>query len=535
MAVISSETRAVAPDLARSYAADGWWTDRSLGELLAHGLDANAANEFVVHSTTRPWAGTLGDVADLARRAATGMQALGVGPGSVVSFQLPNWVEAAATFYAASLLGAVVVPIVHFYGAREVGYILGQAAPRVHVTAARFGHNDYLATLEQIDHGADVVVVDDAGGGSGTFAGLVDHPRLEAPLATDPSAPALVGYTSGTTANPKGVVHSHRTISAEIRQLGATQAPQDRPPLIGSPVGHATGMLAALLLPVDLGRPIHLIDVWDPAAVLHAIATDRLAAGGGATFFLLSLLDHPDFRPEHLEGMRYAGMGGSAIPRAVAQRVTDLGITVYRMYGSTEHPSITGCTWADPLDKRLATDGRPLPGNEIRLIDDDGTDVGAGEPGEILSRGPDCFIGYTDAALTRAAFDADGWYHTGDVAVADEDGYVAITDRKNDVIIRGGENISAAEVEELLLRMPGVSEVAVVAAPDERLGEHACAFVLMQPGATAPDLDAVRASLQAAGLTRQKWPEELVEIDEFPRTASGKVQKFVLRDRVRSR
>src|SRR5581483_8251469 len=132
-----------------------------------------------------------------------------------------------------------------------------------------------------------------------------------------------------------------------------------------------------------------------------------------------SLLDHPDFRPEHLEGMRYAGMGGSATPLAVAQRATDLGITVYRMYGSTEQPSITGCTYADPLDKRLATDGRPLPGNEVRLLDDDAKEVEPGLPGEIVSRGPDCFIGYTDPVLTAAAFDDEGWYHTGDIAVAD--------------------------------------------------------------------------------------------------------------------
>ena len=527
---IGGHARIVAPELARRYRADGWWTDRTLGQVLADGLERGRAHEFVVHSATRPWKGTFADVGDMARRAATGLQEHGVGPGTLVTFQVPNWVEAAVTFYAASMLGAVVVPIVHFYGAREVEYILRQAAPRVHVTAARFGHNDYLANLAGIDHGADVVVVDEP-----SFADLLDHAPLGAPLRTDPSAPALVGYTSGTTSNPKGVVHSHRTISAEINQLGAAQAPQDRPAITGSPVGHATGMLSALLLPVDLGRPIHLLDVWDPAVVLRAIAEEGLAAGGGATFFLLSLLDHPDFTPAHLEGMRYAGMGGSAIPLAVAQRATDLGITVYRMYGSTEQPSITGCTFADPLEKRLATDGRPLPGNEIRLVDDDGKDVDPGQAGEILSRGPDCFMGYTDAALTAAAFDGDGWYHTGDIAVADEDGYIAITDRKNDVIIRGGENISAAEVEDLLLRIPGVGEAAVVGAPDDRLGERACAFIRVLPGVAAPDLAAVRASLQSAGLTRQKWPEELIEIDEFPRTPSGKVQKFVLRDRLRSR
>src|SRR5207248_8402251 len=205
-----------------------------------------------------------------------------------------------------------------------------------------------------------------------------------------------------------------------------------------------------------------------------------------------------------------------------------------RMYGSTEHPSTTGSTHSgDPAEKGRFTDGRPLPGVEIRLVDDDGHGVEAGVPGEILSRGPDCFDGYTDAGLTASAFVDDGWYVTGDVGVLDDDGYLTITDRRKDIIIRGGENISAAEVEELLLGVPGVAEAAVVAAPDSRLGEHACAFVRLRPGADSPDLDGVRAQLAAAGLARQKWPEELRVVDDLPRTASGKVQKFVLRQLAR--
>jgi acyl-CoA synthetase (AMP-forming)/AMP-acid ligase II len=214
-------------------------------------------------------------------------------------------------------------------------------------------------------------------------------------------------------------------------------------------------------------------------------------------------------------------------------RATDLGIVIYRMYGSTEHPSITGCTYADPLEKRLASDGRPLSGCEIKLVDALGRQVEPGEPGEILSRGPECFLGYTDPSLTAKQFDSDGWYHTGDVGVMDADGYLAITDRISDVIIRGGENISAAEVEEVLMRLPGVAEVAVVAAPDERLGEHAAAFVRMVEGSPVLDLSEVRDHLDHAGIARQKWPEDLIAVEEFPRTSSGKVQKFVLRDRLR--
>jgi acyl-CoA synthetase len=288
------------------------------------------------------------------------------------------------------------------------------------------------------------------------------------------------------------------------------------------------------LVPVYNRTEIHLIDVWDPGRVLAAMVDDGLSAGQGSTCFLTSLLDHPDYKPElHAPLMPFVGLGGAAVPAAVGERCAAIGIEIARSFGSTEHPSITGSTPAAPHEKRVTTDGRPLPGVEIRLVDDDGNDVEVGLPGEIWSRGPDLFIGYTDALATEAAFSADGWFMTGDIGVLDDDGYLTITDRKKDIIIRGGENISAQEIEELLVRMQHVSEVAVVAAPDARLGEVACAFLRMQPGELAPELAAIRAHLDAAGIARQKWPEQVRSVDDFPRTASGKVQKFVLREQLR--
>ncbi|HEX4863843.1 MAG TPA: AMP-binding protein, partial [Acidimicrobiales bacterium] len=271
------------------------------------------------------------------------------------------------------------------------------------------------------------------------------------------------------------------------------------------------------------------------AIELRLMIEEDLSSGGGAPYFLTSLLDHPGFGDEHLARLVYQGMGGAPVPKAVTERANSLGITVFRAYGSTEHPSITGCPFSDPLEKRLNTDGPALPGNEIRLVGREGRDVETGESGEILSRGPELFLGYTDPSLTAKVFDSDGWYHTGDIAVMDADGYVAITDRTSDVIIRGGENISAAEVEELLLRMPGVAEVAVVAAPDERMGERAAAVFRMLPEVAAPQMSDVRDHLERSGLGRQKWPEELHQVQDFPRTASGKVQKFAIRDQLRNR
>jgi acyl-CoA synthetase (AMP-forming)/AMP-acid ligase II len=526
-------------ELAARYLAEGAWDDRSLGQFLSDCLLEDPSRRFRIWSTTNSYLGTVGDVYDEARRVAGGLRDLGLGPGDIVAFQLPNWVEAAITFYACAMLGVTLVPIVHFYGPKEVGFILRQSKARALIIVSNVGARDYLAELATIRDGLDhlerVIVVGGAPqSGDISFDTLRSAAPIDGPNAVDPDSPAVIGYTSGTTADPKGVVHTHRTLGCEVRQLADHQAERDRPSVTGAPLGHAIGMLGGLLCPLYSGRPIYLIDGWNPPTVLDAMIEEDVAAGSGSTYFFTSLLDCPGFGPEHVEKMRYVGLGGSPIPNAVAERADALGISLVRSYGSTEHPSVTGSQHSAPKEKRIHTDGRPMDWVEIRTVDEDGLDVGLGEPGEILSRGPDRFAGYTDPALTAEYIDADGWFRTGDVGIIDADGYLTITDRVKDIIIRGGENVSAAEVEQLLAHMEGVAEVAVVAAPDERLGEHGCAFFRMQAGLEAPDLEAVRAHLAAAGLARQKWPEELRSVDELPRTPSGKIQKFVLRDRLRA-
>jgi acyl-CoA synthetase len=536
------ELRPITGDLAVRYRAEGAWDDRSLGQFLADALLTDTTRRFRIWSPTNPYTGTVGDVYEDALAVAGGLRALGLGPGDVVAFQLPNWVEAAVTFYACAMLGVTLVPIVHFYGPKEVGFILRQSQARALIIVSAIGSRDYLAELRTIRGGLDSlehVIVVGAGAELDAADGIpFDQLRLgepiDGPQPVDPDGAALIGYTSGTTADPKGVVHTHRTIGCEVRQLTAHQAERDRANLTGAPVGHAIGMLAGLLCPLVSGRPLYLIDGWDPPTVLAAMVEEGIGAGSGSTYFFTSLLDAPGYGPQHVELMHYIGLGGSPIPNAVADRADELGISLVRAYGCTEHPSVTGSQHSDPKEKRIHTDGKPLDWVEVRTVDEDGRDVGVGLPGEILTRGPDRFAGYTDVSLTDVAVDAEGWFRTGDVGVLDPEGYLTITDRVKDIIIRGGENVSAAEVEQLLAHMEGVAEVAVVAAPDEKFGEHGCAFFRMQAGTPAPDLDAVRAHLAAAGLARQKWPEELRSVDELPRTPSGKVQKFVLRDQLRA-
>ncbi|MET0699068.1 MAG: AMP-binding protein [Mycobacterium sp.] len=503
--------REIPAELRQRYLAEGWWTQDTLGDLLARGLAGAPQAKFRVHSAVRPWSGTFAEVELIARRLAAGLKARGVGPGDVLAVQLPNWMEAAATFWAAALLGAVVVPVVHFYGRKELSHIFADARPTVFVTAERFGRMEFDA---QACGSVPIVAVV----GRDFDEMLAAEPMLGTG-AVDPAGPALIAYTSGTTSAPKGVVHSHHSLVHETRQL-ADLFPADRgDQLTAAPVGHFIGMLNALLIPVLDGASINLLDVWDPGRALALMLSDGLEMGGGATYFVTSLLSHPDFTAEHLQFMRYAGLGGSSVPAAVTRRLAALGVTVYRSYGSTEHPSVTGSVHTAPEGKRLFTDGRAFPGVEVRLAPD----------GEIVSRGPDLCLGYTDEALTAKAFDPDGWYHTGDIGVFDDDGYLTITDRKSDIIIRGGENISALEVEDILLGMPGVVEAVVVAVPDDRLGERAAAVLRMQAGQPLPTLAEVRAHFEACGVARQKWPEYLREVSDFPRTPSGKVQKFKVR------
>ncbi len=517
--------RKIPAELSERYVAEGWWVPETLGDMLARGLAVNSGVSFAVHSDMRPWAGTFGDVELVARRLAAGLHSRGVGPGDVVAMQLPNWMEAAATFWASSFLGAVVVPIVHFYGRKEVSHILATARPKAFVTTREFGRMTF-----QPDLCAEVPIVALVGGalvGGGDvhaqdFEDLLADEPMTGTLVADPTAPALIAFTSGTTRDPKGVVHSHQTLACETRQLLANYPPDRGRQLTATPVGHFIGMIGAFLIPVLEGAPIDLADVWDPGKVLALMKSERMSIGGGPPYFVTSLLDHPDCTDDHRQLFTTVGLGGSTVPAVVTRRLTDLGMFVFRSYGSTEHPSITGSGRDAPEDKRLYTDGNARPGVEVKLSDD----------GEILSRGPDLCLGYTDPELTAKAFDEDGWYHTGDIGVLDDDGYLSITDRKADVIIRGGENISALEVEEVLLALAQVAEAVVVGVPDARLGERAAAVLRIKPGSTMPSLDEVRAHFEAVGVARQKWPEVLHQADDFPRTASGKVQKFRVREHV---
>ena len=532
--------RPVPTHLEQRYVSEGWWTDATLGGRVAEWLAAAPDSAVHIHSRTRDWHGTYADIDGEARRLVAFLRSEGIEAGTVVAFQIPNWREAVAVFCGLAMGGYILVPITHIYGRKEVSFILDECGAEAYISPAAYGHVDYA---EIVDHAAPnslrlhLVVGDGADRPAPAGVRRASWAEVETcDPATELSEPyasdiAVLAYTSGTTSDPKGAIHNHRTLLSELNHMTMWLTDR-RPNLMGSPVAHATGMLGGVLGPLYDGRDIHLTVRWDPGHALKVMMAYDIGGGVGASIFLTSLLDHPDFTPDHAALMPRVGLGGAPVPAAVGQRAESLGIKIIRAYGSTEHPSVTGMEYEEPAELRHSTDGRPQSGVEMRIVDEDGGDLPVGKPGEIVTRGPELCLGYTDPEL-NTAFDEDGWYRTGDIGIVDKHGCLTITDRVKDIIIRGGENLSAAEIEEVVAAMPGIAEVAVVAAPDERLGEHACAVVRLLPDADPIDLPALVPHLERAGLARQKWPEELRLVADFPRTASGKIRKVDLRAQLR--
>jgi cyclohexanecarboxylate-CoA ligase len=300
-----------------------------------------------------------------------------------------------------------------------------------------------------------------------------------------------------------------------------------------SPLAHVSGIVHAFLVPGVHGARAVLMDRWEPGHALELIAGERVTYMVGAPTFLRDLARHPDLAAHDVSSFRLFSCGGADVDPGLVRDAADrLHCVAKRVYGSSEFPTITTTGPDDPPARRIDSDGRPIGAAELRLVDDDGATVTAGREGEVQARGPECFLGYRDAAHDVDAFTPDGWFRTGDLGVLDGDGFLRISGRKKDIIIRKGENISAREVEDLVATHPAVVEVAVVGLPDPVAGEIACAVLRVPPGTAAPTLDELCAHLLAHGLSKQKLPERLAVVDDFPRTASGKIVKRTLRDRL---
>lgn len=492
-------------------------------------------------------------------RAAAALLALGVRPGEPVACQLPNWTEFVQIAMATLRIGAVCCPLMPIFRNREIGFMLRKAGARVLITADRFrGRAHATEIAEALAEGSDDlagldhVVVVGSGGGQAvlplslgearwhdwrTLLGesVVDRQAIDARRPA-PQDTAQLLFTSGTTGEPKGVRHRHDTLGrAVLAQAERLRLTGDDVVYIPSPLAHQTGFLYGMWLGLTLGSTTLLQPVWDAAMGLRALRAHGGTFVQAATPFLADLTKAVEDGQPAAPSLRIFVATGTTVPRTLAARaVNRLGVTVCGAFGTTETclGSLSGPH--DPPGKVWSTDGRAMDGTRLRVTDEFGATLPPGREGHFEVWSKTCFEGYHGRPdLTAEAYTPDGWYRTGDLAVIDEDGYVHITGRVRDVINRGGEKVPVAEIEDLLHAHPAVLDVAIVGMPDERLGERACAFVVLTPD-TELDLEDVLKHLDQHAVSKYYWPERLEIVERLPRNPSGKVQKFLLREQAKS-
>jgi len=503
-------------DVQERYRRSGAWGPETLVSRLdavcARAPDRIALIDGDTHLTFAEFAARVG-------RIAGHLRASGVQPGDVVSWQLPNRWEAAVVHHAALRAGAIPNPLNPTLRALELRHIVAEARPRVFVTPAGYRGFDHLGLTRKLAAELSIPTVIGVGGGGLALEDLLAEP-VEAPEpSARPADLALLLYTSGTTSAPKGVLHTHRSLLCEIDSFALIHrlTPDDRY-LCGPPVSHIAGLAYGLLAPFALGTSTVLLDRWEPSRALASIAQHRITFMTGPPTFLQTLADDPAVAGTDLSSFRLFSTGGASIHTAAVRRAGErLRCVVKRAYGSTEVPTLTAGLLDDDEVTRLETDGRAIGDAEIRIVD-----------GEIWARAPEMLVGYRNAALDPEVFADDGWFRTGDLGRIDEGGRLRVTGRLKDIIIRGGENISALELETLLAEHPGVSEVAVAGYPDERLGERVCAFVVPRAG-HAFAFDDMIEHMRARAIATHKLPERLELRTELPKNANGKVLKDELR------
>ncbi len=517
-------------DRVRDYIEAGWWTNETLTSHLA------------AHAAARPDAPALDDGArivtwrELARdvdRTAAGLSALGLGAGDVVAVQLANTIAHVTAFLAIARIRAVMTTIYMPYQAAEMEALLSHARARAFIGQAEIGAFRPLdhalsltARLPALEH---VLSVGERVDGTHPFEDLAAAEAGRAPVPDAPvgADPFLLLYTSGTTASPKGVPLSYQAMLSNARagtgEHGITAA--DRI-LSAAPFGHLFGLYAVHMALVA-GATSVLLPVFSPPTLAEALEMRRASILLAAPAHIAAGLASGVLVDRDLSALRLAILSGAQVPPEVARGLDALLATgtVTQLWGMTELQAGLYTRPGDPLDTVAASAGRPSPGTEVRIADETGAPVPAGAEGELQSRGPNHFAGYFDnEAANAAAFTADGWFRTGDLAVQDAAGNVALTGRSKDVINRGGVKYNPLDIERLLDAHPGVAQAAIVPVPDPVLGERACAFVV-PAGEPAPDLAELCSYLQSHGVAKLKLPERLELIEAMPLTATRKIIK----------
>jgi len=541
--------RVIPKEVADDYRRRGWWRDRTFLDDFSDAVARRPENTAVVsyrQGSRRPGIVTYGELGRLVDGIASGLIALGVEPGDVVTLHMPNSWEFPAMAFGAMRAGAVPNPVPHIYREHELEFIVRHARAKVYVADSDFRGYSYRdlglrlrSTIPTLEH--VVTIGGPAGEGTIDFDGyFLGHlQELEEgssdELATrrpGPDDPAFLMFTSGTTGRPKAAVHTHNTAWSAGRPLPEAIGLTDRDvAFMASTVGHLTGMLWGTCFPLAMGQKIVYQDVWNPRELLDIADTEGITWTLSATPFVNDLVIAQKERPRPLAAFETFVCGGAPIPPQTAIDAREhLNMELLGLWGMTEIGICSIHRRGTPLALLTLSDGKPVDHMELRIVDEDLEPVEHGVEGRLQARGPSIIAGYRDQPdLTRDAETEDGWFDTGDLGRFTSDGGVRVTGRSKDIIIRGGQNVPVVEIENCLLGCGRVREVAVVAYPDERLGERGCAVVV--PDGAAPSLADLTRHLEAEGFAKQFWPERIEIVDHLPRTPAGKVQKFLLRAR----
>jgi acyl-CoA synthetase (AMP-forming)/AMP-acid ligase II len=539
-------------EIDRYYGA-GLWSTETFHDLLMRRVEENPDKVFATDGTRSL---TFRELFDGAQRLAVGLHRRGLRRGDTAAVQLPNWVEFISVLAALSRLGVIMVPIMPIYRREDVSYVLSNAGVRTVFTPStfsKFGYLDMYLSLRLEHPGLTIVVarpdsaaeaIADADADVVTLAALEadiddDSARQELEAPPGPDEPFVIVYTSGTTSRPKGCVHTFNTYCSGSRALigpfGYTEADVQFGP---SPIAHTTGLVTSVLLPMLTGASTHVMAKWDPARGIDEIQRFGCTAAVTAPTFLHGLLSEYDAERHDLSRLRLWTCAGAPIPAAVVERAgaTLPNIKVLSLYGRSENLVTTTCSVTDDVSRALTSDGKAMPGAEVKIVDDSGNEVPRGAEGDIAYRGPAHMIEYlANPEETAALFTKDGFSKSGDLGKMTDDGYVRVTGRTKDIVIRGGMNISVREIEEHLAHHPALQAFSVVGMPDERLGERVCCFVVAASGHDAPTVEDLREFLLAQGMPIQKTPERVVAVEALPMTATGKVLKHELRKDIERR
>lgn len=519
-----------------AYRQQGLWGDASLADYWQQTARAMPDKIAVVDNHGASYNYSALDHA--ASCLANWMLAKGIESGDRIAFQLPGWCEFTVIYLACLKIGAVSVPLLPSWREAELVWVLNKCQAKMFFAPTLFKQTrpvDLILPLQnQLPQLQQIVGVDKLAPATSSLSLsqiIADNTPLTTAITTHGDELAAVLFTSGTEGLPKGVMLTHNNILASERaycaRLNLTWQDVFMMP---APLGHATGFLHGVTAPFLIGARSVLLDIFTPDACLALLEQQRCTCMLGATPFVYDLLNVLEKQPADLSALRFFLCGGTTIPKKVARECQQLGIKLLSVYGSTESSPHAVVNLDDPLSRFMHTDGYAAAGVEIKVVDDARKTLPPGCEGEEASRGPNVFMGYFDEPeLTARALDEEGWYYSGDLCRMDEAGYIKITGRKKDIIVRGGENISSREVEDILLQHPKIHDACVVAMPDERLGERSCAYVVLKAPHHSLSLEEVVAFFSRKRVANYKYPEHIVVIEKLPRTASGKIQKFLLR------